>query len=134
MRSILAMIGEWRGKVRSTPTPKLTLRTVNVAPAPEPRRAITTPSKTWTRSRLPSTTRTCTLTVSPGANSGTSSLIWVFSTTSVGFMVGSFGEATANDDVRSDRNGQDTRPRQAATKRGIGPAVLVGDQRVRARL
>ena len=30
--SILAMIGEWTGKVRSTPTPKLTFRTLKVSP------------------------------------------------------------------------------------------------------
>src|SRR3954470_16577367 len=34
---------------------------------------MTTPWKTWMRERLPSTTRTCTLTVSPGRNSGMSS-------------------------------------------------------------
>jgi hypothetical protein len=39
------MIGEWIGKNRSTPTPLLILRTVNVSLTPEPRRAITIPSK-----------------------------------------------------------------------------------------
>src|SRR3954469_10738889 len=34
---------------------------------------MTTPWKTWIRERLPSTTRTCTLTVSPGRKSGMSS-------------------------------------------------------------
>src|SRR4051794_23066172 len=34
---------------------------------------MTTPWKTWMRERLPSTTRTCTLTESPGRNSGMSS-------------------------------------------------------------
>src|SRR6476661_653360 len=33
---------------------------------------MTTPWKTWMRERLPSTTRTCTLTVSPGRKSGMS--------------------------------------------------------------
>src|SRR5438552_236944 len=39
---------------------------------PPPRRRITTPWYVWTRSRFPSTTRTFTLTVSPGPNDGTS--------------------------------------------------------------
>ena len=69
----LAMIGECTGKVRSTPTPKLTLRTVNVSRAPLPWRRITAPWKSWTRSRVPSTTRTWTFSVSPGAKSGMSS-------------------------------------------------------------
>ena len=64
------MIGECTGNVRSTPTPKLTLRTVKVSRTPEPWRRMTAPWKTWTRSRVPSTTRTWTLTVSPGANGG----------------------------------------------------------------
>src|SRR6478735_50967 len=66
-------MGEWIGKVRSTPTPKETLRTVKVRPTPEPCSLITTPWKTWTRERLPSTTFTCTLMVSPARKSGTSS-------------------------------------------------------------
>src|SRR3954451_20178544 len=66
------MIGVWIGKVRSTPTPKLTFRTVKVSRTPPPWRRMTTPWKTWIRSRLPSRTRTWTLTVSPGRNSGTS--------------------------------------------------------------
>src|SRR5438309_5270191 len=87
MTSILAMIGEWTGKVRSTPTPKLTLRTVNVSRAPLPLRRITTPWNTCTRSRLPSTTRTCTFSVSPGAKSGMSSRRLARSTRSVAFNV-----------------------------------------------
>src|SRR3954451_14995859 len=47
---------------------------------------MTTPWNTWTRSRLPSTTRTCTLRVSPGAQSGTSSRRLSRSIRSVGFM------------------------------------------------
>src|SRR3712207_4815651 len=77
------MLGEWTGKVRSTPTPKETLRTVNVSRRPPPWRRRTKPWKTWIRSRLPSTTRTCTLTVSPGRKSGRSSRICARSTTSV---------------------------------------------------
>src|SRR4051794_8141858 len=65
-------MGECTGMVRSTPTPKLTLRTVNVSRTPPPWRRITTPWKTWMRSRLPSVTRTWTFTVSPGRKSGTS--------------------------------------------------------------
>src|SRR5688500_4739350 len=43
-------------------------RTVKDALAPPPRLRITTPSKAWSRSFSPSTTLTCTRTVSPGAN------------------------------------------------------------------
>src|SRR5664280_2542618 len=39
---------------------------------PPERRRMTVPSKTWTRSRVPSTTRAETLTVSPAASSGMS--------------------------------------------------------------
>src|SRR3954454_1930299 len=71
--SIFSTTGVCTGKVRSTPTPKLTLRTVKVSRTPPPWRRITTPWKTWMRERLPSTTRTCTLTVSPGRKAGMSS-------------------------------------------------------------
>src|SRR4051812_16308129 len=81
-----AMIGEWTGNVRSTPTPKLSLRTVKVSRTPLPWRRITTPWNTWMRSRVPSTTRTWTLTVSPGLKAGTSSRRLPRSTRSVGFM------------------------------------------------
>src|SRR6478752_1617979 len=79
-------MGECTGKVRSTPTPKLTLRTVKVSRLPLPLRLITMPWNTWTRSRLPSTTRTCTFRVSPGAKSGMSSRNCVRSTRSVAFI------------------------------------------------
>src|SRR5262249_4484931 len=49
---------------------------------------MTTPWKTWTRSRLPSTTRTWTFRVSPGAKSGMSSRRCARSTRSVRFMRG----------------------------------------------
>src|ERR1017187_617146 len=81
-----AMVGEWTGNVRSTPTPKLTLRTVKVSCTPPPWRFMTAPWNTWTRSRVPSTTRTWTLTVSPGRNSGMSSRRLSRSIMSVGFM------------------------------------------------
>ena len=42
--------------VRSTPTPWAMRRTVKFAPAPPLLRRMTTPSKTWVRSRSPSTT------------------------------------------------------------------------------
>src|SRR6478735_3364988 len=80
------MIGECFGKVRSTPTPKLTLRTVNVSRTPLPLIRITTPWNTCTRSRLPSTTRTCTFSVSPGPKSGMSLRRWARSTRSVAFI------------------------------------------------
>ncbi len=56
--------------MRSTPTPKDCLRTVNVSRAPWPWRLMTTPSKTWMRRRVPSITWKCTFTRSPGANVG----------------------------------------------------------------
>src|SRR6185437_5707612 len=67
------MTGECTGNVRSTPTPKLTLRTVKVSRMPEPCRRITTPWKSCTRERVPSMTLTLTLSVSPGRNAGMSS-------------------------------------------------------------
>ena len=67
MRSIF---GECSGNMRSTPTPKDCLRTVNVSRAPWPWRLITTPSKTWTRRRVPSMTWKWTFTRSPGAKLG----------------------------------------------------------------
>src|SRR5438874_13071684 len=80
MRSIL---GECKRKLRSTPTPCAMRRTVNVCLAPEPRQPITTPSKTWIRSRFPSTTLACTLTVSPGVRAGTFSRSVSFSRRSI---------------------------------------------------
>jgi hypothetical protein len=77
-----SMTGECTGKVRSTPTPKLSLRTVKVSRMPPPWRAMTSPSKTWMRLRVPSTTLTCTLRRSPGRKSGTSSRSWRRSMTS----------------------------------------------------
>ncbi len=68
-----SMIGVWSGKVRSTPTPKEILRTVKVSPMPPPWRRMTTPWKTWTRERVPSTTLTWTLSVSPARKAGMSS-------------------------------------------------------------
>src|SRR5262245_63901049 len=94
------MMGECTGKVRSTPTPKLTLRTVKVSRLPLPLRRITTPWNTWTRSRLPSTTRTCTFRVSPGANSGTSSRSCVRSTRSVAFIEGGSREQSGRESNR----------------------------------
>src|SRR5919106_5743382 len=67
MTSIFSIRGECSGKVRSTPTPYEIRRTVNEARPPSPRLRITTPSNTCVRSFSPSTTRTCTRTVSPGA-------------------------------------------------------------------
>src|SRR4029453_8681890 len=81
------MIGEWSGNVRSTPTPKDSLRTVKDSRTPLPRRAMTAPSNPWTRSRVPPTPRTWTFTVSPGAKSGTSSRRLAWSTRSVGCIV-----------------------------------------------
>ena len=89
--------------MRSTPVPKEILRTVMVARAPLPRRPMTTPSKTWTRSRsvsldLPpfvpldsslivvSLTFTCTRTVSPAVRRGSPVLRSGASMLSMGFM------------------------------------------------
>src|ERR1039458_4815111 len=61
------------GKMRSTPWPKLTLRTVIVSPNPVLLRAMTVPSKAWSRSLSPSLIFTWTLMVSPGRKVGTAS-------------------------------------------------------------
>src|SRR5258708_5980244 len=45
-------------------------RTVKICFVPLPRQPITTPSKIWMRSRVPSTTFACTLTESPGIKVG----------------------------------------------------------------
>src|SRR5581483_9449190 len=66
------ILGEWRGNVRSTPTPKECLQTVNVSRAPAPCRLITIPSNAWIRWRLPSITLKWTRTVSPALKRGTS--------------------------------------------------------------
>ena len=73
------MFGDKIGKIRSTPIPLEILRTVKDSPAPEFLRWITKPWKTWIRSLLPSRILTCTLTVSPAANSGCSPLRAAFS-------------------------------------------------------
>src|SRR2546425_9202395 len=64
------MEGPCSGKMRSTPTPAETLRTVKVSLIPPPRRAMQMPSNAWRRSFSPSRTRTITRTVSPGSNAG----------------------------------------------------------------
>src|SRR5687767_6111732 len=82
------MIGECSGKIRSTPWPNDTLRTVNDARTPPRCMPMTIPSNTWMRSLSPSRTFTCTFTVSPACIFGRS-VICVFSTTSVAPMGGS---------------------------------------------
>ena len=62
--------GECSGKRRSTPVPKLILRTTKVSRTPAPLRAITTPVKVWIRELLPSWIFTFTSTVSPGRKAG----------------------------------------------------------------
>src|SRR5690348_10800546 len=81
-----SMRGECTGNVRSTPTPYDVLRTVNVSRLPAPLRPMTVPSKTWMRSLSPSTTRTCTRTVSPGLKAGTPLRSCSASMRSIGFM------------------------------------------------
>ena len=70
--SILAMEGECNGKMRSTPCPNETFRTVKVPRHPPRRIPMTTPSKTWIRSFSPSRILTWTRTVRPGRRSGRS--------------------------------------------------------------
>src|SRR5208283_1095373 len=70
----LSMEGECTGNILSTPTPKDIFRTIKVSRTPLPLRAITTPSKGWSRSLSPSTTLTYILTVSPILKAGTSLL------------------------------------------------------------
>src|SRR5688572_22480758 len=79
------MIGECSGKMRSTPWPNDTLRTVNEARTPPRCMPMTMPSNTWIRSLSPSRTLTCTFTVSPADICGRS-VICVFSTTSIAPM------------------------------------------------
>ena len=66
--------GEFAGKMRSMPTPKLTRRTVILAPVDFPRFLITTPSNGWMRSFSPSASFSLTWmrTVSPGRSAGKS--------------------------------------------------------------
>src|SRR4051794_32469411 len=66
-----SIFGECSGNVRSTPTPKLCLRTVNVSRTPWPWRLMTTPSNTWVRRRVPSMTWKWTRRRSPAWNWGT---------------------------------------------------------------
>ena len=79
------MIGECSGKMRSTPWPNDTLRTVNDARAPPRCMPMTMPSKTWMRSLSPSRTFTCTRTVSPDFIAGRS-VSCAFSTISIALM------------------------------------------------
>src|SRR6478672_783342 len=81
--------GEYVWKVRSTPSPLDTLRTMKLELRLRLRLAMTTPSNAWTRLRVPSTTLTLTITVSPGANAGivrlrraisSRSRVWIMST------------------------------------------------------
>src|SRR6516164_639028 len=75
--SLIAGLYVW--KTRSTPSPWEILRTVKEEFRPRLLLAMTTPSYACTRSRSPSTTFTCTTTVSPGLNSGTARVMRCFS-------------------------------------------------------
>src|SRR6266516_3443897 len=86
--SILSILGECSGNVRSTPTPKDCLRTVNVSRAPAPCRFSTIPSKTWIRCRWPSITLKWTRTVSPALNCGRPSRSWARSRLSITLLIG----------------------------------------------
>ena len=63
----MAIDGLWIGKMRSTPTPAETFRTVKFSLIPPPRFAITMPSNACTRSLSRSRTRNMTRIVSPGS-------------------------------------------------------------------
>src|SRR5213593_945159 len=80
------MIGEFSGKIRSTPYPKETFRTVNVEETPLRLVATTTPSKTWMRYLSPSWILTWTRTVSPGRKAGRSVRVREPQAASIGFM------------------------------------------------
>src|SRR5579862_3471897 len=84
---ISLMDGLWVWNTRSTPSPCEILRTVNEEFRPRLLIAITTPSYAWTRSRSPSTTFTCTTTVSPGLKSGTSRVMRDFSSSWVILLI-----------------------------------------------
>ena len=75
--SLIAGLYVWN--TRSTPSPCEILRTVNEELRPRLLFAMTTPSYACTRSRSPSTTFTCTTTVSPGLKLGISRVIRAFS-------------------------------------------------------
>src|ERR1043165_2712544 len=80
--STFAIVGECSGKIRSTPWPKDTFRTVKLARAPPRCSPMMIPSKIWMRSLSPSRTLTCTRTVSPDFMAGRSASCG-FSTSSI---------------------------------------------------
>src|SRR5687768_7006113 len=84
-RSTFAIVGECSGKIRSTPCPNETLRTVNDERAPPRCSPITIPSKIWMRSLSPSRTLTWTRTVSPDFIAGRSASC-DFSTSSIALI------------------------------------------------
>src|ERR1700730_5594545 len=118
-------------KTRSTPSPCEILRTVNEELSPRLLRAITTPSYACTRSRSPSTTLTCTTTVSPGLKSGIwrvmrcFSISWIILLISVTSMFGP-GRACGQELIQcAPRLGRELRVRQhvGPALRGAGPRL-----------
>src|ERR687897_146060 len=101
---------------------------------PDPERPMTTPWNTWTRSLEPSTTRTWTLSVSPGAKSGMSLRRLVWSTRSVGFIarrsgggVVQAGSMRVSAEVPADQAG--TRPRSPRrARRKVAVEIELGQQ------
>src|ERR671911_2523686 len=101
---------------------------------PDPERPMTTPWNTWTRSLEPSTTRTWTLSVSPGAKSGMSLRRLVWSTRSVGFIarrsgggVVQAGSMRVSAEVPADQAG--TRPRSPrGARRKVAVEIELGQQ------
>src|SRR2546428_5285240 len=91
--------------VRSTPTPLEMRRTVICLSSPPLRTRNTVPSKFWTRSRLPSTTRTLTRTVSPGRTSGRSAFSCSEASVFNRSFIGMVGALTEPIDSNSSRGG-----------------------------
>src|SRR4029079_14781038 len=128
MTSIFSMRGLLTLKVRSTPTPDAMRRTVIDRVIPPPRRRMTVPSKTWMRSRLPSTTLSDTFTVSPVASSGRSVRSWswtISSSTVTGRFLTHLGSRGCDSVFGRDADGR--RRRSIARPRGRSVAgVEVG--------
>src|SRR6266550_27965 len=68
------MLGEWSGKILSTPTPYEIFRTVKVEREPFETRRMHTPSNAWRRVFSPSRIFAQTLIESPGRNSGSATV------------------------------------------------------------
>src|SRR6476619_2060616 len=126
MTSIFSMRGLLILNVRSTPTPDAMRRTVIDRVMPPPRRRMTVPSKTWMRSRLPSTTLAETLTVSPVASTGRSVRSWSW-TISSSTVTGWFPDSSGQPWLRVGHRGGRARA-PAAEYSTASPASVPGGQ------